>query len=56
MMPGMDGHTFCRKVKSDEWMKHIPVLLVTARAGSEMMAQGIESGADVLLNHLILSN
>ncbi len=46
MMPGMDGHTFCRKVKSDEWMKHIPVLLVTARAGSEMMAQGIDSGAD----------
>ena len=46
MMPGMDGHAFCRKVKSDEWMKHVPVLLVTARAGSDMMVQGIESGAD----------
>lgn len=46
MMPGMDGHAFCRKVKSDETLKHIPVILVTARTGADMIAEGIESGAD----------
>ena len=46
MMPGMDGHTFCRRVKEDGALKHIPVILVTARSGAEMLAQGIDSGAD----------
>lgn len=46
MMPGMDGHSFCRKVKADETLKHIPVILVTARTGADMVAEGIESGAD----------
>ena len=46
MMPGMDGHELCRRIKSDESIKHIPVLLVTARSASEMLAAGMESGAD----------
>ncbi len=46
MMPGMNGHMFCKKVKEDKNFKHIPVILVTARAGGEMLAEGIESGAD----------
>lgn len=46
MMPGMDGHTLCRRIKSDESLKHIPVILVTARSGSEMLSEGIEAGAD----------
>jgi len=46
MMPGMDGHAFCRRVKEDAALKHIPVILVTARSGAEMLAEGIESGAD----------
>jgi putative nucleotidyltransferase with HDIG domain len=46
MMPGMDGHTFARKVKSDENWKHIPIILVTARTGAEMMNEGIQAGAD----------
>lgn len=46
MMPGMDGHTFCKKVKSHDDFKHIPVILVTARSGSEMIAEGIDAGAD----------
>ncbi len=46
MMPGMDGHQFCRTVKQDEVLKHTPVILVTARTGSEVLAEGIESGAD----------
>jgi len=46
MMPGMDGHAFSRAVKGDESLKHIPIILVTARTGAEMLAQGIQAGAD----------
>jgi putative nucleotidyltransferase with HDIG domain len=46
MMPGMDGHAFAKAVKADETLKHIPVILVTARTGAEMLAQGIQAGAD----------
>jgi putative nucleotidyltransferase with HDIG domain len=46
MMPGMDGHAFSRAVKADESLKHIPIILVTARTGSEMLAEGMQAGAD----------
>ena len=46
MMPGMDGHAFCRTVKADAALKHTPVILVTARSGSEMLAEGMQAGAD----------
>jgi response regulator RpfG family c-di-GMP phosphodiesterase/signal transduction histidine kinase len=46
MMPGMDGHAFSRAVKSDEAIKHIPIILVTARSGAEMLEEGIRAGAD----------
>jgi response regulator RpfG family c-di-GMP phosphodiesterase/signal transduction histidine kinase len=46
MMPGMDGHAFAKAVKGDEVTKHIPVILVTARTGAEMLAEGIKAGAD----------
>jgi response regulator RpfG family c-di-GMP phosphodiesterase/signal transduction histidine kinase len=46
MMPGMDGHAFSRAVKADESLKHVPIILVTARTGAEMLAQGIQAGAD----------
>ena len=46
MMPGMDGHAFSRAVKGDESLKHIPIILVTARSGAEMLNEGIQAGAD----------
>ena len=46
MMPGMDGHAFSQAVKSDESLKHIPIILVTARTGAEMLVEGIKAGAD----------
>ncbi len=46
MMPEMDGYSFCREVKADPSFKHIPIILVTARAGSEMLVTGIDSGAN----------
>ena len=46
MMPGMDGHAFSRAVKADESLKHIPIILVTARSGAEMLNEGLQAGAD----------
>ena len=46
MMPGMDGHAFSRAVKGDDTLKHIPIILVTARTGAEMLAEGMKAGAD----------
>lgn len=49
MMPEMDGNAFCTAVKTDERTSHIPVILLTARAGQESKIAGLETGADEYL-------
>jgi len=46
MMPGLDGHELCRRLKADPGTQHIPVMLVTAKAEAQGLVQGIDSGAD----------
>lgn len=46
MMPGLNGIELCQKVKSDEGLNHISVILLTASSSSEIKFQGIELGAD----------
>lgn len=46
MMPGMDGLTFCSKIKGNEKTSHIPLIFLTARSNDEDMMCGLETGAD----------
>lgn len=49
MMPEMDGFEFCRTVKSDMEVSHIPVVLLTARANEGSVICGYKNGADSYL-------
>lgn len=46
MMPGMDGLTFCQKVKNDLKFSHIPVILLTAKTALQSKIDGLVIGAD----------
>ena len=46
MMPIMDGHEFCSMLKKDEFISHIPVVLLTALSENEDKVKGYGLGAD----------
>lgn len=46
MMPDMDGFDFCKKLKKDIRISHIPVILVTALGSREHELRGLSYGAD----------
>src|SRR5450631_2987491 len=45
MMPGIDGYETCRRLKSLESTKDIPVVFMTALAETEQKVKGLETGA-----------
>ena len=46
MMPKMDGMEFCRKIKENDLLNHIPVILLTAKVGEQNQMDGYQVGAD----------
>lgn len=46
MMPLKDGYQLCREIKSDPKTRHIPVILLTAKADLSMKIEGLQYGAD----------
>ncbi|MBI2568370.1 MAG: response regulator [Candidatus Schekmanbacteria bacterium] len=46
MMPRRSGFELVEELKSDPKTQHVPILLVTARAGAEGVIEGLKWGAD----------
>lgn len=49
MMPGTDGLSFARQVKSNRHTMHIPLVILSAKNSNEEKVEGIESGADAFV-------
>ncbi len=49
MMPRMDGYEMCRLIKANDDLHHIPVVMLTAKAGERDTLEGLNSGADEYL-------
>ncbi len=48
-MPKLDGLEACRRLKTDKRTKHIPVIVLSAKAQAEEIDDGKEAGADKYL-------
>ncbi len=49
MMPVMDGFEFCRLIKSDVELSHLPFVLLTAKNTLQSKLEGLELGADAYI-------
>ncbi len=46
MMPRMDGYEFCKAVKSNPELRHIPLIFLTAKADTAFKIESLQEGAD----------
>lgn len=46
MMPGLSGTELCERIKTNERLRDIPVMIVSSKAEGEMKVRGLELGAD----------
>ncbi len=47
MMPGMTGIEVCRRLRQDAYLRHTPILMLTARTEEETQVEGLDVGADI---------
>src|ERR1700726_3113053 len=45
-MPEMDGYELCQRIRSNECIADLPVILLTSLSDSEDVFKGLECGAD----------
>ena len=45
MMPEMDGLEACRRLKQNPQTSHLPIVMLTAHSGADMLLQGLDLGA-----------
>jgi len=46
MMPRLDGLGLLKHLRSDESLRDVPIILLSARAGEEARVEGLDAGAD----------
>ena len=46
MMPGLDGFGLLRAIRGDPQLRHLPVVMLSARANEDARVEGLELGAD----------
>ena len=46
MMPGIDGYEVCRKLKTEERLSGVPVIMFTASGDPKFNQRAFEAGAD----------
>jgi CheY-like chemotaxis protein len=49
MMPKMDGYKFSSEIRCNEKTSHIPIIMLTAKAGLDDKIEGLETGIDAYL-------
>ena len=46
MMPGLDGFSVLERIRHDEGLQDLPVLMLTSRSREEDVLQALDAGAD----------
>lgn len=49
MMPVMDGVAFCKSVRANKLISHIPFILLTAKTDVDSKVEGLDCGADIYI-------
>jgi signal transduction histidine kinase/DNA-binding response OmpR family regulator len=49
MMPKKDGYELCHSLKANPKTSHIPIIMLTAKAGQESKIEGLTQGADAYI-------
>ena len=55
LMPGMDGLEACRRIRSEERLKHLPVIVVTAKTEPPDLMDAYTAGATDYIRKPVLS-